>query len=48
MQARNSRQDDDDSTGVQYDSPLEGQSPWAFALITLGKARHGLSYLILF
>ena len=26
-------------TGVPHDSPLEGQSPWDFALITPGKAR---------
>ncbi len=33
-------------TGVPYDSPLEGQSPWDFALITPGKARRGLFYFI--
>ena len=35
-------------TGVPYDSPLEGQSPWDFALITPGKARRCLFYFILF
>ena len=33
-------------TGVPHDSPLEGQSPWDFALITPGKARRCLFYFI--
>ena len=33
------------TTGVPHDSPLEGQSPWDFALITPGKARRAFSIL---
>ena len=32
---------------VPYDGPLEGQSPWDIALITLGFARRCLFYFIL-
>ncbi len=35
-------------TGVPRDSPLEGQSMWDFASITLGCAKRSLFYFILF